>query len=100
MGEQAKIKDLLELANEWGFDPPSLDFEDFVKFVREVKEWLYSKARSTDVEYAKEHLQLDGRMVNMYRMAFDILDIEGTDQLGITAVRKVFVLLRRSITSD
>jgi hypothetical protein len=98
--EQEKIAELLELANEWGFDPPSLDFEAFVKFVQKVKEWMYGKARSTDVEYAKEQLDFNERQVNMYRMAFDILDTEGTDNLKISAVRQVFVLLRRAISSD
>jgi len=98
--EQEKIKELLEKSNEWGFDPPCLDFEGFVHFIRQMREWSKSVRRSTENEYGWKTFQYDERKVNMYRMAFDILDTEGDDQLGITSVRKVFVLLRRAITSD
>lgn len=98
--EQIKIKEFLEISNEWGFDPPSLDFEDFVVFIRKMREFSTRAERAAEGEYAWKHLQLDERRVNAYRMAFDILDTEGDSQLNIAAVRKVFVLIRVSITSD
>lgn len=98
--EQVKIQELLEQANEWGFDPPCLNFEEFIKYVRQMREWTYGVQRATENEYAWNNLEFDERKVNMFRMAFDVLDTKGTNHLDIAAVRKVFVLLRRAITSD
>lgn len=65
-----------------------------------MREWTSGVERTRENQYAEENLKFDERKVNMYRMAFDILDAEGSNQLDISAVRKVFVLLRRSISSD
>jgi len=97
--EQKQIKQLFEESNEWGFDPPTFDFETFVRLIRQVREWMHCRNRAKERDYAAHHLGLQERQVNHYRMAFDILD-EGAEKLTITEVRKVFRLLNRNISSD
>lgn len=98
--EQEKIKELIEAANEWGFEPHCLDFEAFVNFIFKVREWKNLERQTREKQYAWDNLEIDERTVSTYRMAFDILDIEGKDELDITGIRKIFVVLRRPITSD
>jgi Ca2+-binding EF-hand superfamily protein len=98
--EQEKIKELLEHSNEWGFKPPCLDFEAFVQFIRQMREWASGVKRERENVYAKKLFDYDERKVTMYRMTFDILDTAGVDSLGITQVRRVFAFLHRAINSD
>jgi len=98
--EQEKIKELIEAANEWGFEPACFDFEAFVKFIFKVREWRNSEQKAREKQYAWENLEIDERTVTTYRMAFDLLDTEARDELDITMIRRIFVVLRRPITSD
>lgn len=98
--EQQKIKELLDNENEWGFDPPSLDFETFVNFIRRLREWTYGFERARESDLAWKILQFDSRKVSMLRMAFDTLDTQGAGALDVQAIRQVFILLKRAITSD
>ncbi|CAE8710644.1 unnamed protein product [Polarella glacialis] len=85
-------------ANEWGFEPLSLDFEAFVRFIRRVREWRASSERSKDREYAVRELHFEERLVGEYRVLYDIIDAEGLGQLDITQVRKALKLILKKIS--
>lgn len=99
--EQAKIKVLLEDTNEWGFDTPTLDFDSFACFIRRVREWMRKAILQKEMAVAKgPELGFDEQRVNECRLAFDILDAQGTGELDFSGARKVFRVMGRKVTVD
>jgi len=92
--DQAKIYELLNEVNEFGFQPLTLDFESFVRFVRQVKEWQAMRHRAEDRGYGA-NLNLDERQVDEYRVIFDIIDVHGNGELDLTGVKRAYGLLQQ-----
>merc|ERR1712194_154988 len=99
--EQQTLHKLLEDANEWGFQPLAPDFEAFVRFIRHARELRSTQVNSQERQYAADVLGFEERIVNEYRVAFDMLDRKGVGGLSISGVRQIFTLLSlRQISSD
>merc|ERR1712137_197757 len=50
VSEQKSIQSFLEDANEWGFQPLALDFDAFVRFVRQCREWRSTLTNVAELE--------------------------------------------------
>merc|ERR1740121_232924 len=98
--EQLQVSRLLEDLNEWGFEPLTLDFEAFVRFIRRVREWRASIERKKERAFAVEALSFSERRVDEHRVAYDVLDRETIGELDISSVRKIFFRLKFKISSD
>eukprot|EP00931_Biecheleriopsis_adriatica_P028773 TRINITY_DN17158_c0_g1_i2.p1 TRINITY_DN17158_c0_g1~~TRINITY_DN17158_c0_g1_i2.p1 ORF type:complete len:1088 (-),score=248.60 TRINITY_DN17158_c0_g1_i2:31-3294(-) len=96
---QLKLSEFLSDVNEWGFQPLTIDFEAFVRFIGRVREWRATHARAEDTDYALRVLNLPEKLVGEYRVVFDIVDSEGDGELDIAAVRKA-VSIMRYVSSD
>jgi len=98
--EQQQVSHLLEDTNEWGFEPLTLDFEAFVRFIRRLREWRARIERARERAFAVEEMGLSEKFVNQHRVAFDVLDREAAGELDITGVRKIFLKLNFNISSE
>jgi len=98
--DQQQIRRFLDDANEWGFEPLTVDFETFVRFVRRVREWRARTVRGQERSAALQMFEMRESNVDEYRVAFDILDAEGSGEISIAGVRSIFKMLGRSITSE
>ncbi|CAL1134579.1 unnamed protein product, partial [Cladocopium goreaui] len=90
--DQLKITEFLNEVNEFGFTPLTLDFEAFVRFIRQVKEWQATCMRAEDRAYGVE-LGLQERMVDEFRVIFDIIDNTGSGELDLLGVKRACGLL-------
>eukprot|EP00913_Durusdinium_trenchii_P032957 g30853.t1 len=90
--DQKKITEFLNDVNEFGFSPLTLDFEAFVRFVRQVKEWQAICTRAADRAYGAD-LGLQERMVDEFRVIFDIIDSSGSGELDLLGVKRACGLL-------
>ncbi|CAJ1420057.1 unnamed protein product, partial [Effrenium voratum] len=98
--DQTKIFEFLNEVNEFGFKPLTLDFEAFVRFVRQAKEWEATRTRVDDREYGKG-LGLKDGMVDEYRVIFDVIDSSGGGDLDLIGVKRACGLLGlKSLTFD
>jgi Ca2+-binding EF-hand superfamily protein len=98
--DQQRIRILLDEANEFGFEPPTLDFEAFVRFVRTLREWKAGDNRQKERAHAEATFGYSSYQVNEYRVAFDLMDKAGTGELDSNGVRKVFKLLGQHFSND
>jgi Ca2+-binding EF-hand superfamily protein len=98
--DQLYMKALLDDANEFGFEPPALDFEAFVRFVRKLQEWEAGATREKERKYAEVKFGFSSYQVNEYRVAFDLLDKSYIGELDESSVRKVFKLLGQHFSSE
>jgi len=90
--DQLKITEFLNEVNEFGFSPLTLDFEAFVRFIRQVREWQAMCNRSEDRAYGVD-LGLQERMVDEFRVIFDIIDSNGSGELDLLGVKRACGLL-------
>lgn len=90
--DQVKITEFLNEVNEFGFTPLTLDFEAFVRFIRQVKEWQATCMRAEDRAYGVD-LGLQERMVDKFRVIFDIIDNTGSGELDLLGVKRACGLL-------
>mmetsp|Transcript_138528 Transcript_138528/g.442774 ORF Transcript_138528/g.442774 Transcript_138528/m.442774 type:complete len:1038 (+) Transcript_138528:66-3179(+) len=98
--EQHHMKVFLEDCNEWGFQPVTLDFDTFVRFIRRIREWRAGVGRERERQFASKEYGFKEVIVQEYRVAFDILLEDGHDGLAVSDVRRIFKLLRFNITSE
>eukprot|EP00929_Paragymnodinium_shiwhaense_P040882 TRINITY_DN21272_c0_g3_i1.p1 TRINITY_DN21272_c0_g3~~TRINITY_DN21272_c0_g3_i1.p1 ORF type:complete len:1209 (-),score=309.41 TRINITY_DN21272_c0_g3_i1:76-3702(-) len=97
--EQVQIKNILDKADEWGFEPQVLDFETFCSFIRRVREWVAASERSRERDLAHSRYNFSEKVVNEYRLAYDALDESGAG-LDIAGVRRIFRMFGKSIDSE
>jgi len=97
--EQKQIRTILDEADEWGFEPQTLDYDKFVSFLRSTKEWVNQTERSKERDMAFAKFNFNERMVNEFRLAYDALDESGQG-LHIGGVRKIFKMFCHTINSD
>lgn len=98
--EQMQVSRLLEDANEWGFEPLTLDFEGFVRFIRRIREWRASMQRRNERAFAVREMMFSEQSCDEHRVAFDVLDKDAIGELDITGVRKIFLRLKFNISSE
>lgn len=98
--EQGRLGKLLDDANEWGFEPMTMDFEAFVRFIRIVREWKASRKYTLDLAAAVKKFRFSEPEINEFRVAFDITDAKGNGEVDILGVRRIFKMLRWNISSD
>lgn len=98
--EQKQISIFLEDTNEWGFEPLTMDFETFVRFIRRVREWRASIERVKERSIAVNDMKFAERAVTGHRIAFDVFDTHSRGELDITGIRKIFLKLKFNISSE
>jgi Ca2+-binding EF-hand superfamily protein len=99
--EQDQLLRFLNDVNEWGFNPLTLEFEGFVRFIRLVREWRNYSQREEDCKFAEQQLGYAKRQAHVYQAIFEIVDKQGEGTLDITGIRRAVRLLKRThITSD
>jgi len=98
--EQVQLFRFLEDVNEWGFEPVTLEFEAFVRFIRRVKERRSLNQSVEDKEYVVTKLRFNERLVSEYRVVFDIVDVDGLGELNVAGVRRAVQLVRKKNMSS
>eukprot|EP00930_Biecheleria_cincta_P034220 TRINITY_DN23666_c0_g1_i1.p1 TRINITY_DN23666_c0_g1~~TRINITY_DN23666_c0_g1_i1.p1 ORF type:complete len:1100 (-),score=219.14 TRINITY_DN23666_c0_g1_i1:19-3318(-) len=99
--EQEQLQHFLNDVNEWGFNPLTLEFEGFVRFIRLVREWRNYSQSEEDCRFAEQQLGYAKRQAHVYQAIFEIVDKHGEGTLDMTGIRRAVKLLKRThITSD